>query len=206
MFPTTIWTTIRNAGQKEPEALAAFAESYRAPVLRYIRRRGFDEQEAQDVCQDVFLRVFKGDVLARADRARGKFRSLLLSVTIHTLQDRLRKKKLPVVEDPEAVSPVPRPDDEEEFDRAWMMHLSEKAMARLRVDSPGYHEVLKDHLAGKKPHRNKLWIARTRLISFIRAEIAATCSSHAEYEEEVTHLERFLRPGKRKNGEEPEPR
>ncbi len=193
MFPTTIWTTIRQAGQDDSEALEQFAENYRRPVLQFIRKKGFLEQEAQDICQDVFLRLLNGRVLAKADGNRGRFRSLLLAVTSHVILDRLRKRKEPPLGD--EICPVEEPEKNDEFDRTWVLYLAEQAMAELRTESAHYYRILADHLEGHKQDRNKLWIARSKLSALIRAAIAKTCSSHREFEEEVAYLSRYLRPG-----------
>src|SRR5215475_3529936 len=124
MFETTIWTTIRKAGRRDAASLEEFAARYRPAVLAFIRHKGFAEADAEDLCQDVFVRILSGDVLAKADAAKGRFRSLVLSVTVHVLQDRWRKKaELPKVG--EAVTQDP------EFDRAWVVHLAERAMERM---------------------------------------------------------------------------
>ena len=72
MFPTTIWTTIHQAGEQDTVALQDVAQRYRQPVLEFIRRRGFNGNDAEDICQDVFVRVLQGRVLAKADRQRGR--------------------------------------------------------------------------------------------------------------------------------------
>ena len=72
VFPTTIWTTIHRAGEQDSLALEHVAERYRQPVLEFVRRRGFQGSDAEDICQDVFLRVLQGGVLAKADRDRGR--------------------------------------------------------------------------------------------------------------------------------------
>jgi RNA polymerase sigma-70 factor (ECF subfamily) len=158
VFPTTIWTTIREAGADDRQALETFADRYRGPVLEYIQRRGFRGADADDICQDVFVRVLKGGVLAKADRARGRFRSLLLAVTTRVIQDRLRKRRETPVEtiEPEHV-------DETEFDRAWAWHLTARALERLREQGSPYYEVLEEHLAGRPQDRQRLWIARKKL-------------------------------------------
>ena len=104
VFPTTIWTTIHQAGEQDTVALEDVAQRYRQPVFEYIRRRGFNGNDAEDICQDVFVRVLQGGVLAKADRQRGRFRSLLLSVTTHVILDRLRKRRETPVEDLETES------------------------------------------------------------------------------------------------------
>ena len=186
MFPTTIWTTIRQAGEEEPAALDDFARRYRAPVLSFVRSRGFRGADAEDVCQDVFVRVLAGKVLAKADRSRGRFRSLLLSVTNHVIQDRLRRRR-------ELTGDGLEPVDHD-FDQAWAWHLTARALARLRDQGLPYYDVLEGHLGGRKQDRNKLWSARRKLAALVRREIAFTCATRADFEEELAYLAHYLRP------------
>ena len=188
MFPTTIWTNIHRAGAGAREALESFAVDYRQPVLTFIRSRGFEENDAEDLCQEVFLRVMGGNVLAKAEASRGKFRSLLLSVTRHTILDRMRRRRRQEV----PVEHVEVTDREPEFDEAWTLHLVERAFKSLRESDSRYYRVLRDHLQGDRQDRNKLWIARKKLIARIRAEVAGTCTSHREFEEEVSYLSSYL--------------
>lgn len=190
MFPTTVWTDIARAGAREQDALESFARRYRAPVLEFIRRRGLSDVEAEDACQDAFLRVLKGDVLARADAGRGRFRALLLTIVRRTLLDRARRD----ARTPERPLEHEPPSDERDpdFDRGWVLHLAEQAMHALRAEGSPYHAVLRGHLAGEPQERQKLWIARKKLIARIRHEVALTCSSHEEFEEEVAYLSQYL--------------
>ncbi len=188
MFPTTIWTTIRQAGAQDADALREFAGRYRAPVLEFVRRRGFADSDAEDVCQDVFVRVLAGGVLAKADPRRGRFRSLLLAVTMHVMQDRRRRRGEAAVEDLEP------PDRQPDFDRAWALYLTERALERLAEQGSPYYDVLRRHLAGEKQDRNRLWIARRKLGALIRREVAFTCATHEDFEEEISYLSAYLRP------------
>jgi DNA-directed RNA polymerase specialized sigma24 family protein len=192
MFETTIWTVIRKAGDRDPASLEEFASRYRPAVLAFIRRKGFTETDAEDLCQDVFVRILSGDVLAKADAAKGRFRSLVLAVTVHVLQDRWRKK-------PDLPRTLEAVDHDPDFDRAWAIHLAGRAMDRM--DAP-YGAVLRAHVAGEAQDRNKVWIARRRLVALIREEIAFTCSSREEFEQEIAALGIYLRPEKfaRQNG------
>lgn len=188
MFPTTIWTRIHDAGAQDPAALEDFASRYRAPVLGYIQRRGFGASDAEDICQDVFVRVISGGVLAKADRNRGRFRSLLLAVTTHVILDRLRKRGETPVEDLEP------PNREPDFDKAWAWHLTERAMDELAGRDSPYYDVLRRHLSGEKQSRNRLWIARRKLGTLIRREVARTCATETDYQDELRYLSRYLRP------------
>ncbi len=204
MFPTTVWTVIRKAGANDRQALDGFAREYRPPVLRYIERRGFSASDAEDLCQEVFLRIFSSQVLARVDQDLGRFRSLVLAVTRHVLQHAHRKAGRGPEREPDLPDLQGR-DSDPDFDAAWILHLAERAMIRLEgADSP-YYEVLRAHLSGAPQDRNKLWIARKKLAAFIRDEVARTCSSPAQIEEELAHLAPFLRPprGPRGGAENP---
>ena len=196
MFPTTIWATIHQAGREDAFALEDVARRYRQPVLEYIRRRGFQGHDADDICQDVFLRILQGDVLAKADEQRGRFRSLLLSVTTHVILDRLRRRRDVNVETIEAhVEP-------QDFDRGWALHLTERALDRLREEGSPYFEVLSGHLAGQPQDRNRLWIARGKLAAEIRKEVAHTCFSREDFEDEMNYLCQYLGPRRAAPGPE----
>ncbi len=136
------------------------------------------------------MRVLQGRVLAKADRQRGRFRSLLLSVTTHVILDRLRKRRETPVEDLETESR----ESEQEFDQEWALHLTERALNRMRDEGSPYYDVLEGHLSGQPQNRNKLWIARKKLASQIRREVAYTCATPIDVEAEMAYLGRYLRP------------
>lgn len=192
VFPTTVWTVIRRAGASDPQAMEGFARDYRLPVLRYIERRGFAPSDAEDLCQEVFLRILSSQVLARVDQERGRFRSLVLAVTRHVLQNARRGSGREPRREPEL--PDLRSDADPEFDAGWILHLAERAMTRLEGSDSPYYDVLRGHLSGAAQDRNKLWIARKKLVALIRDEVARTCSSPEQLEEELAYLSPFLRP------------
>jgi RNA polymerase sigma factor (sigma-70 family) len=191
VFPTTVWADVEAAGGRDPDALDRLAQQYRPAIMAFIRSRGIDGTQAEDICQEVFVRLISGDVIAKADSARGRFRSLLCTVTIRVIQDRNRRRTdVPSPDlDPAALAP--------DFDRAWVLHLVERGFKRLQESSPRSFDVLSEHLAGKQPDRNKLWIARGKLVALIRQEIAVTCRSSAELDEEILSLSPYLRPAKK---------
>ncbi|HEX6211453.1 MAG TPA: sigma factor [Methylomirabilota bacterium] len=188
MFPTTVWDVVHAAGARDPAALDAFAREYRAPVVAFIRRRGFDADTAEDLCQDVFVRLLAGGVLTKADARRGAFRSLLCTVTVRVIQDWRRRHREVTGEDPDPAAPEP------DFNRDWAVYLTERALRALKTTSPRAYEVVQGQLAGEKQDRNKLWIARRKLVSLIRREIAVTCRTREEMERELAVLAPYLRP------------
>jgi hypothetical protein len=188
VFPTTVWDLVREAGTREPEAMERFAEGYRAPVVAFLRGRGAPPQECEDLCHEVFVRLLRSDVLAKADPRRGHFRSLLATVALRVYLDWRRRRTEPPV--PLAEPEAPAPD----FDRAWALHLVERALERLKAESPSYYEDVRRHLDEAEVDRNRLWIARRKLTAFLRHEIAMTCRSPEEIAEEWALLAPYLRP------------
>jgi FAD/FMN-containing dehydrogenase len=132
------------------------------------------------------VRLLKGGVLAKADPERGRFRSLLCTVTMNVLVDWYRRRPRPAAELPDVAAEAP------DFDRAWALHLVERAMERLRAEAPTYYEDLKRHLDEEAVDRNRLWIARKKLSAFVKHEIAMTCRTPAEIEEERRALGQYL--------------
>jgi hypothetical protein len=120
------------------------------------------------------------------------------------IQDRLRRRREPPSDGGELVAAAAAERDPE-FARAWVLHLAERALASLRESAPRHYAVIEGHLSGKRQDRNKLWVARRRLVARIRDEIANTCSSHDAFETEVDYLAQYLRPARKtaRNDETP---
>ncbi len=83
-FNTTRWSLILSSidGEGEEgkarEALAQLCRIYWRPIFAFICQRGVSPEDAQDLTQEFFLMILKGDLLQRAKADRGRFRSLLL--------------------------------------------------------------------------------------------------------------------------------
>jgi RNA polymerase sigma-70 factor (ECF subfamily) len=98
-FHTTHWSLIvasldaRPEDGKAGEALAHICRIYWRPVFAFVCRKGHPVPDAQDLTQDFFVTVLKGKLLERADRSRGRFRSLLLAALQHFLLDAYDKRK-----------------------------------------------------------------------------------------------------------------
>jgi RNA polymerase sigma-70 factor (ECF subfamily) len=97
-FVTTRWSVVlscADSGNDEKKAQAALAELckiYWRPVFAFICRQGHSVPDAQDLTQDFFAMVLKGRLLQRADRSRGRFRSLVLKALQDFLRDAADKR------------------------------------------------------------------------------------------------------------------
>ncbi len=92
-FNTTRWSLILaslDSGSpdgKAREALAQLCRIYWRPIFAFICRKGHSIEDAQDITQDFFVMILKGDLIQRADRSRGRFRALLVTALQNFLID-----------------------------------------------------------------------------------------------------------------------
>lgn len=98
-FLTTRWSVILSCAdseggeQKVRKALAELCKIYWRPVFAFICQQGYTVPDAQDLTQDFFLMVLKGQLLHRADRNRGRFRSLMLRALQNFLRDAVERRQ-----------------------------------------------------------------------------------------------------------------
>src|SRR5262249_34954448 len=82
-FPTTHWSRIAEArdlaAPEARDALASLCRAYWYPLYLFIRRRGYQADEARDLVQEYFVRLLDGPVLDAADRSKGRFRTFLIA-------------------------------------------------------------------------------------------------------------------------------
>jgi DNA-directed RNA polymerase specialized sigma24 family protein len=90
-FTATSWTAVAKAGDPtRPDAQAALehlCNAYWYPLYAYVRRRGYDPHNAEDLTQEFFFRLVRDNYLRVADRERGRFRTFLLSAMMHFLSN-----------------------------------------------------------------------------------------------------------------------
>jgi len=97
-FHTTHWTEILDAkSEDEPrrhEALRELLGRYWKPVYCYLRCKGCDREDAKDLTQGFFHEVVLGrDLIQRADRDKGRFRTFLLTALDRYATDVHRAEK-----------------------------------------------------------------------------------------------------------------
>jgi DNA-directed RNA polymerase specialized sigma24 family protein len=80
-FPTTHWTLIdRLKGSDEQEARVALEDicsQYHYPLYCYIRRRGLNHHDAEDVLHDFLAKLLRLETFELADREQGRLRGFL---------------------------------------------------------------------------------------------------------------------------------
>lgn len=96
ILPQTDWSQLRQLKQatdlEQQPLLNVLAEKYWSPIFQFLRCQGHDEEEAKDLIQDFFGFALKTRLFAKADEARGRFRSFLLSSLNHFVANEHRRQ------------------------------------------------------------------------------------------------------------------
>jgi DNA-directed RNA polymerase specialized sigma24 family protein len=151
-FTTTHWSTILLAteptGAESMAALDRLCRTYWFPIYAYVRRRGYEVEEAKDLTQAFFARFLEKEFLSRVDAKKGKFRSVLVASVNHFLAnerergqtlkrgggwqfislDQVEEERFGGLEAMAGVAP------EKVFEREWALALLDQALHCLREE------------------------------------------------------------------------
>jgi DNA-directed RNA polymerase specialized sigma24 family protein len=150
-FGATHWTAIESISSKDDASNRAlvgdFLKAYWKPVYCYLRHKGYNSEQAKDLTQGFFHEVVLGrELIQRADRTKGRFRTLLLRaldrylVSMYrkeTAQKRIPQEKLISLEDstfgdlPEAAGNL---DSDEVFHYAWVCELLDRILEEVEAE------------------------------------------------------------------------
>ncbi|HWY76578.1 MAG TPA: sigma-70 family RNA polymerase sigma factor [Verrucomicrobiae bacterium] len=87
VFATTHWSVVLAAGEGGSEtagkALETLCRAYWYPIYVYVRRKGYNAEDAQDLTQEFFAQLIAKGHLRLADHTKGKFRTFLLAMLDH---------------------------------------------------------------------------------------------------------------------------
>src|SRR2546425_13185846 len=82
-FRTTHWSVVLSAADvgsaRSAEALEKLCRTYWYPLYAFVRRQGWQPEEAQDLTQDFFVHILHNNRLASIHPEKGRFRSFLLA-------------------------------------------------------------------------------------------------------------------------------
>jgi RNA polymerase sigma-70 factor, ECF subfamily len=92
-FQTSISLIARVRDRTDGESWREFYQFYHPLLTRYLRRLGLKEDIANDVIQDVFVRLLQALPKFDLDSTRGRFRSYLWKLTYAGLVDEARRMK-----------------------------------------------------------------------------------------------------------------
>ncbi len=151
-FPTTLWSRVIRAGDPTDRegraALERLCKDYWYPLYAFVRRKGLDQDEASDLVQGLFSDLIERRDFAKADPARGRFRSFLRTACDHFLANRREHdraikrgggKTLVSINTGDAEGryvhePSHDLTPERLFERRWAMVLLERVLAQLEAE------------------------------------------------------------------------
>jgi RNA polymerase sigma-70 factor (ECF subfamily) len=165
VFATTHWSVVLSAGDSAipgaREALEKLCRTYWYPLYAYVRRRGHDAHEAQDLTQEFFVRFLASHTLQSMDRNKGRFRSFLLAAMNHFLANEWKRGQTlkrggavtflsrdeAIAEERYRLEPATDLTPEKIYERRWALTLLDQVLQRLREEyvSAGKGELF-DHL------------------------------------------------------------
>jgi RNA polymerase sigma-70 factor (ECF subfamily) len=150
IFATTHWSVVLTASSPAvPEARQALEELCRAywyPLYAYVRRRGHDAHQAQDLTQEFFTRFLASDALSSVNQEKGRFRSYLLAAMNHFLTNEWKRGQTlkrgaaitllsldeAVAEERYQLEPATELTPEILYERRWTLTLLDQVLPRLR--------------------------------------------------------------------------
>ena len=221
--PSTIWTQIRAAQAESSGAWNGIYNRYQGLISSQIMRRikGISEADREDLVQNVFIQISGEDFLQRADRDKGRFRSLLFAVTDNVIKmwlrgeySRRRKggEKVIFLGQEELFGALGADSKGElsEFNREWATKILQDAMDSLQMESKRlgteYFRALQAHYfegipteklasemgVSEETIHNYLSRGRRKLGDGIRAAVREYCSDEEEVMDELLDLQAFL--------------
>jgi RNA polymerase sigma-70 factor (ECF subfamily) len=187
VFMATRWTMVLQAAQwsaskgtspQASQAMADLCSSYWYPMYAYVRHRGYEAAEAEDLTQEFFATLLAKDYLASVDPAKGRFRHFLLATMKHFLAnawDRAHAQKRgggqtilslnwQDAEMRYGMEPSHGLTPEKSYERQWALAVLQRVLDRLQAEfaAAGKQKVfaeLKEVLAGADPQESYRAIA-----------------------------------------------
>jgi RNA polymerase sigma factor (sigma-70 family) len=95
VFSPTQWSVVlaaRSDSARRREALEQLCATYWPPIYGYLRRRGKNPSDAEDLTQSFFLHLIESDFMDRPDPAQGRFRGYLVGALKHFLSNHFERE------------------------------------------------------------------------------------------------------------------
>ena len=148
-FLTTHWSLIEKTQTNEEGSRALIGlllGKYWKPVYCYLRRKGYDNEQAKDLTQRFFHEVVLGrGLIQKADQSKGRFRSYLLLALnrylINIAEEETAQKRIPremlvsldQIDLPELPQSIIQAAPDEAYNYAWVSALLEQVLAEVQT-------------------------------------------------------------------------
>ncbi len=173
VFATTSWSMVLEAADSQSSgvenALSELCLQYWYPLYAFVRRRGFDRDQAEDLTQSFFADLLEKKRLQHAEPSRGSFRAFLLTSMSNFIANHWRARKtLKRGGDRKILSidyedadyryteqPAVDLTAEKAFERNWALSILEQTLVAVRdqYEQSGKSElfdVLQGYLTGEE--------------------------------------------------------
>ena len=172
-FTTTQWSVVLNAQGASPsaqEALEKLCRTYWWPLYGFVRRQGYNPEEAQDLTQGFFAMLLERRDLDAVRREKGRLRSYLLASLKNFLAKAHRRAMtirrgegrplVPLeellVRERADLEPADTLSADRIYERRWALTLLEQVLARLGEEyqaagNSALFEQLKQMLSDDRP-------------------------------------------------------
>lgn len=149
-FLTTRWSLIdriKSGEDADRTLISSLLGTYWKPVYCYLRRRGYDNDQAKDLTQGFFHEVvLNRSLVQRAEQSRGRFRTFLLHVLNQYVVDVKRKQavRTNIPQDKlvplDAIDPSVLPQAisgasaEDSYNYIWLSALLDQTLSQLQTE------------------------------------------------------------------------
>ena len=149
VFLTTHWSLIKNVqsdDDKDGALIGVLLERYWKPIYCYLRRKGYDNEEAKDLTQDFFHEiVLNRKLVQKADPSKGRFRFFLLHALKQYLVSEKRKEtaqthiprhkivSLDVTNPPVLPQAIYESSPEDCYNYAWVSTLIDQVLSDVKT-------------------------------------------------------------------------
>ncbi len=151
LFATTEWPVVKRAGTGDSEAQTTLYRLYARPVYSFLRRKGRSPEDAEDLVQSLFLKLFAENKLAVLSPENGRLRTWLMRCAENLLRDDIKSLSAarrgagqpPVswqelaAEDNYRLELVDHHSPQQHYDRSWAESILEHSLGRLRQEFEG---------------------------------------------------------------------
>jgi RNA polymerase sigma factor (sigma-70 family) len=195
IFATTHWTVVLAAGKRHTpqsdHALEELCRNYWFPLYAYVRRRGHNKEDAEDLTQAFFSKLLEKNFLANLDGEKGKFRAFLLASLKHFLANEWDKSQTQkrgggeihlsldwqTADTKFQVAATNEPSPDKVFDREWALALLAKVIERLQTECEAngklkLFEQLKMFLTAGKGESAQSEVAKTLGMEEVAVRVA----------------------------------
>jgi len=153
VFTTTHWSLVLAAGcESSPQAdmaLESLCRTYWPPLFSFLRWRGVERHDAEDIVQGFFANLLSKEYMPVVDPRKGKFRSFLLASIQNFMSNEGRYRRAekrggkvnfisledPSVLESDIMSANPNLSPERNYERQWAITLLQTVLLKMRAEA-----------------------------------------------------------------------